>query len=55
MLEKLVHVDDPALLPGLVMVMCEAPDALPIEAMITLVGADPFSPDLRLVQARPNA
>ena len=30
-LEKLVHVDDPALLPDLVMVTYEAPDALPIE------------------------
>jgi len=32
-LEKLVHVEDPALLPELIMVAYEAPDALPVDTV----------------------
>lgn len=32
-LEKLVHIEDPALLPELMMVTYEAPDALPVETV----------------------
>lgn len=42
-LEKLVHIEDPALLPDLIMVTYEAPDALRCE----IVGLDGLPPDWR--------
>lgn len=54
-LEKLVHVEDPALLPELIMLHYEVPDALGIER----IGLDTLPPDWRrqeaLTQSRGDA
>jgi RES domain-containing protein len=44
-LEKLVHIEDPSLLPELVMVTYDVPDTLPVE----IVAAAPLRLDPRLV------
>jgi RES domain-containing protein len=46
-LEKLVHIEDPALLPELVMVTYDAPDTLGVET----VGLDDLPPDWRRQEA----